>query len=149
MREHVRVKGRMTFRYLDADGQVVAERTYRNLITQGMDNLLAAYLAGLGTGLGSIYCAVGTGVTAPNYNDNRLATELGRAILAQNGYAGNIVLFSFTFPPAAVVGTLTEAGVFVNASATINTGSLINHVLITEDKTNQMTLIIEAQFTIQ
>lgn len=147
--ETVRVKGRMTVTHLNAAGEVVGTRAYDNLICTGMDSLLAAFLNGEAPPLGTLYCAVGTGTTAPAYADVQLTTELARAAMSLNARALNIANLTFLFTPAQANGTLTEAGVFVNASGTANSGTLINHVLINEVKTNVTTLIVQATFTIQ
>ncbi|MCL4541592.1 MAG: hypothetical protein M1396_04555 [Chloroflexi bacterium] len=61
--------------------------------------------------------------------------------------ATNTVLFDFFFTAGEANGTLTEAGCFLEASSTANSGQLLSHVVISETKTASVTMTLE--FSIQ
>jgi hypothetical protein len=100
--------------------------------------------------LGDVYGALGTSSTAPAAGDIKLTTEIGRAILSNGGVAGPVLTLDFFFGVAAAVGTITEVGAFAQATATVNSGTMIDHSLLGASvvKTNTETAILEINMTL-
>lgn len=108
------------------------------------------------TYLTPLYGAVGSGTGVTANTDTQLFTELGRETVGAGASSPATATISaqttwlFYFPSPASTWTVTEAGVFVNASSTVNSGSLLDHFVfgspITVPNTN--TLILQASFAI-
>lgn len=126
-------------------GELVESGSSKNLIvTSGLNALASAlnwafiqnYNAGWGNpfssasgNLGDVFGAVGTGVTAPVASDVALGNEIGRVIMTTGTDSANVLTYQFFFPTTAGNGTVTEMGVFVNASTqqvTLTTGLTLN-----------------------
>lgn len=146
--DRVRIKGTWTFTHLDARGRVVAREQYENLICVGMDTELAAWLNGEAPAWSGLYIAVGTGAATPAYTDTQLLTENTRVAVSSNERAVNVTTWSGLFSTAQANATLTECGAFIGATAVANSGTLLNHALITETKTSAVSLLVQVAFTI-
>jgi hypothetical protein len=144
--DHVAFRGRLKLSVLDAAGRVVDEREGDNVVCTTGYTAIAAALAWSGiqdqaanlgittpTYLTPLYGAVGSGAGAVAKADTQLQTELGRVVVSGTGAtpasasiaAQTTWLFYFPNPPST--WTVAEAGVFANASATANSGSMIDH----------------------
>lgn len=148
--ETLTLKGEYRLTFRDAKtGRVTRRATYRNVVCANGKSYIASWLNGeIGT-MPTVYGAVGTGASPnPQSTDTQLVTELSRAVLASNQRTGNQVVMDFFWTTATGNGVLTEAGVFLGGSATANSGSLLSHVLISENKTSAETLTVEFTFTV-
>lgn len=78
--------------------------------------------------------AVGTDTTAPVNGNTTLGTEFFRNTISSidQGTSTNIVVASAFMQASEAVGTLTEAGLFSDATITPDSGILFSHVLIKE-----------------
>lgn len=118
-------------------GKVLARIRGHNLITTAGKVLLARMLAeetGFNTGI--TYLGIGTGTTTPAITDTSLTTETGRKAVAMPVYrVSNRLQFKGYFPAADCNIFVKEVGLFGHstASATINTGELFNHALLSKD----------------
>lgn len=77
--------------------------------------------------------AIGTNGTAVAASDTQLGTETLRTTvaLASQG-ALNLASFQFFFPDANLAnGTYREFGMFIDGTATANSGQIFNHALFT------------------
>lgn len=132
-------------------GKVKEVQYYHNLVTTIGKTLVAEFL-GLNTpsvpSLRPNYCAVGTGTNAPALTDTQLQTELDRTTLASNSASGVVAYLTAYFGAADAIGTLKEAGLFINGSASANTGSLFNRVAINVTKSGSETLTIDFDITV-
>jgi hypothetical protein len=145
----VGLRGCYRFRYYDlAMGRMVAGGTYENVVCQTGKVVLAQWLNGENPALGPIYGAVGTGTATTAATDIALGNELARVALASNIRSSNVVTMDFFFSSSQANGALTEAGLFLQASGGVNSGQLLSHVSISEQKTNTMTMTVEFQITI-
>jgi len=141
--------GRYCFRYFDLRAeQVVEGGSYENVVCQNGKVVLARWLNGENPSLGPVYGAVGTGVGTPAATDIALFSELARVLLASNTRSSNVVTMDFFFNSSQANGTLTEAGLFLQAGSAANSGQLLSHVLISESKTSTMTMTMEFQLTL-
>lgn len=100
---------------VEKNGEVV--RSIRNLVVTVGKDLVAARLAGGGTGV--THMAVGTSDSAAADDQTALVTEVDRnALTTPNGTAvNNTVEFSATWAPGDGTGALTEAGLFTAATS--------------------------------
>ena len=95
------------------------------------------------------YGAVGTGITVPVAADTTLATELARKLASTRTNTDNTIIVRIFFTTAEANGSLKEFGLFGEAaSATANSGTLFQRVLIDKVKDSNMTLTVESEITI-
>lgn len=95
------------------------------------------------------YGATGTGTNTPTVADTTLQTEIARKLLSVRSNTNNIAVLRVFYNETESVGTLTEFGLFgEDASATANTGTMFNRLIIAVTKTITQTLTIECQITI-
>lgn len=126
-------------------GELIESGSSKNLIvTSGLNAIASAlnwafiqnYNTGWGSpfssatgNLGDVFGAVGTGVATPVAGDTALGNEIGRVIVTTGTDSANVLTYQFFFPTTAGNGTVTEMGVFVNASTqqvTLATGLTLN-----------------------
>lgn len=138
--------GRLSASVFDADGQLLDRREGYNVITVTGYTLLAEALVWSGlqdqaqdlgitspTYMTPLYGAVGSGSGTPALTDTALFSELGRepvgggAASPATSSIPSEAVWLFYFPSPATPWTVTEAGIFGNATSTVNTGSMIDH----------------------
>ena len=101
-----------------------------------------------------IYGAIGTGTGTPAGHDATLFTENSRGVVTGAGYAAayypSPALFSwlFLFPIPTTALTISECGVFFQATATPASGQLFNHALISPTITQSTTQIFTLNISI-
>lgn len=162
------IKGRLKLQVVKPDGTIREEREGDNVMCTVGKSAIAASLvwagiqdqaANLGvttaTYLTPLYGAVGTGAGTPAASDTQLFTEYSRQVVTGGAYgpATSTILaqvnwlFYFASPSSSV--TITEAGVFANASATANSGTMIDHWSFSPSITVPATdtLILQASFS--
>ena len=104
-----------------------------------------------------LYGAIGTSNTAPTDADTQLGAEASRAVVyagatsaAISGGTDATVTWSFFYgiPNAQVI--IAECGVFVNATSTANSGTLLDHALIspTVTQSTSQTCTLSVTFSI-
>lgn len=140
------IRGRIGLRVYDECGQLRDERTGDNVIcTTGYSALAAALVwagvqdqaANIGvtnpTYLTPLYGAVGSGAGVPAKADTQLFSELGRQAVSAGASSPATptiaaqVTWLFYFPIPMTTWTITEAGLFANATSAANSGSMIDH----------------------
>lgn len=121
---------------------------HKNLITNLGLNILAKLLTGEIT-LSSMYLALGTGTTAPNATDISLENELIRKQVSSKISQDNYARLRTMFQSTEANGTWTEAGIFINGTDTIGTGTLFNRITSPGgiSKSSQQILTIEIRLT--
>ena len=137
--------GSLKFTFRDVKtGKIKRTSEYKNVFVTVAKNMIAQRLAGSGNDCNITYGAVGTNVAAPIAGSTTLGTELDRDVLAGSSSSGNVVSVTVFFGASAANGTLTEFGLFGEAaSAAADSGTMINHAVITETKTSAETMAIE------
>ena len=93
------------------------------------------------------YTALGTNNTAPANADTQLGTETYRKAIASETSANNVAYCTAFYTASEVSGTFYEAGVFMNATATANSGTLFSHVAVSIIKDLLTTLTIDYTIT--
>ncbi len=138
--EEVRIPIRMNVTMIARDpitGHIRARRKAHNLITTLAKELIARFLAEeSGDDTGITYLAIGTGTTAPAITDTTLTTETKRKAVGTPVYrVSNRLQFKGYFPSADCNVFVKEVGLFGHstATATINTGTIFNHALLSYD----------------
>jgi hypothetical protein len=144
--EALRLYGRLKLSVVDPDGFVTDEREGYNVIcTTGYTVLAASMMwsgiqdqaANLGiansTYLTPLYGAVGSGAGTPAKSDIKLFSELGRTTVGAGASTpatstvSGLSTWMFFFSNPATTWTVTEAGMFANATTAANSGSMIDH----------------------
>ena len=94
------------------------------------------------------YSAVGTGTNAPANGDTTLQTETARTVIASRTSSSNVAYITGFYGATDVSGTLKEAGLFIGATATSNSGTLFSRVAINVTKSSTETLTLDWTITI-
>jgi hypothetical protein len=141
-----RLKGRLSLTVIDPDGNVVDHRDGDNvtcvngltafaaaLVWSGIQDQASAIGITSPTYLTPLYGAVGSGSGTVSTNDTQLFSELGRTTVsagASSPAATGVnaeATWQFYFPQPTANWTVTECGVFANATSATNAGSLLDH----------------------
>ena len=148
-KDKVAMQGKWTLVLRDArTGRFVRRVTAHNVICSAGETKLAQFLNGEITSIAPIYGAVGTGGGTPRPADTALFSELARASATSQARSGTSVTFIFFFGTAQANGTITEAGLFLVASATPGSGMLLNHATLgSNPKTSSLTATLQVQIT--
>ena len=94
------------------------------------------------------YAALGSSATAPANGDTQLGTETYRNTIAAQTNSNNIAYQTAFFSASEVTGTFAEAGLFINGTASANSGTLFSHVAVSITKSGTETLTIDWTVTI-
>lgn len=117
MKETVGIKGELTLRLFDSNGNLKHEMTVPNLIMDvGKDYIASRIMQGTATVMS--HMAVGT--SNANSTDSTLTTlgtQAGRVALTSTTLADNVVEYEALFPAGTGTGALVEAGIFNDSSA--------------------------------
>jgi hypothetical protein len=154
---------------LPPDSAIVDRRSGDNVMcTVGLTALAAALVwsglqdqaANLGltapTYLTPMYGAVGSGAGTPAASDIQLFSELARQTVGAGASTpatpsiDALTTWLFYYSSPASTWTVTEAGVFVNAFSSANSGTLLDHWAFSPSVTvsTSNTLILQASFSI-
>lgn len=120
MNETINLKGEVEILLND---KVVLEK--KNLIVQVGKNFLASAIIN-SSASPFVAIAIGTNSTPAGVNDTTLGTELVRAAYTTSSVSTNVVSLSNTFAAGTGTGTITEAGIFNNATSG---GTMLSHVV--------------------
>lgn len=117
----IRLSGRIVCRVFDENGKFLREWSHHNLlVTAGLQHI-AALLEDATAPTEMSHMAIGSGTTAADAGDTTLETELGRVALTSRTRTGAQVEYVASFGAGVGTGTVTEAGIFNDAS----TGTLL------------------------
>ncbi|NMW21690.1 hypothetical protein CV133_gene39 [Chlorobiaceae phage CV-1-33] len=150
----VKIDGTCTVILQDAEGNVVHEETYNNIITSAGKGAIAGLVGNTGSVTAFTYLAVGTSATTPVVGDTALGGEISTNSLARAGgtvsrttttYTNDTLKIAYTWT-ASGASTVQEAGIFNASSA----GTMLSHLLIGPVTTSngfQLTLNYTVQFS--
>ena len=126
MNENIKTNGQIRVVHT-RDGKVIADETFKNLITTAGKNWIAARQKDTGQPPQLSHMACGTGVVAAAVGDTTLGTEIARVALTAAGgsVATNVVTYSAVFPAGTGTGAVTEIGLFNAASV----GTLVSRAV--------------------
>lgn len=94
------------------------------------------------------YTALGTGTNTPANGDTTLQTETFRKLTASGNGVSNAAIISAFYTAAETSGTFREAGLFINGTASANSGTLFSRIAINITKTTSQTLTIDYTITV-
>ena len=95
------------------------------------------------------YFALGSSSTAAANADTTLGTETIRAAFTDRSSYTNIAYLDVFFPSTSVGGnSYLEAGIFVDGTASANTGYLLSRVIINQTLGSAQTLTVNCSITI-
>jgi len=97
----------------------------KNLIVQVGKNFLASAVINSSTSP-FVAIAIGTGTSAASTADTALQTEIARAAFTTYSVSTNVVSLSNTYAAGVGTGSITEAGIFNNATSG---GIMLSHVV--------------------
>lgn len=132
-------------------GKVKRVKKFHNLLPTVGRALIAAHLGNASPSPSSIlvnYSSVGTSSTAAANGDTALVAETARTVVASRTSASNIAYITGFYGATDVSGTLREAGLWINGTATANSGTLFSRVIINITKAVTETLTLDWTITI-
>lgn len=140
------LRGHLTLTVVDAAGATVDRREGDNVICVTGYTAMAAALvwsglqdqaANLGitspTYLTPLYGAVGNGSGSPSMTDTQLFSELSRTTVGAGASTpatstvAALATWMFFFPNPSATWTVTEAGLFANATSAASSGYMVDH----------------------
>lgn len=139
----IKIKGHVKITLRDQDGRIADIKEYDNLVVTAGRTLIANSLWNPSVDTRVSHVELGTGTTAPANGDTALQTPAYRNALASGNNSSNVVTFTGYFTATETTGTYREAGLFINGSGTLGTGTLLSHVAINITKTSIQTMTIE------
>lgn len=163
------IHGRLSLSVIDPDGAVVDYREGDNVTCiAGLTAIAAALVwsgiedqaANLGvtapTYLTPLYGAVGSGTGTPANTDTQLFSELSRVTVSAGASSpatpsiNALTAWQFYFPQPLTTWTVTEAGVFANATGAANAGTMLDHWAFSPSVTVPTinTLLLQVLFSI-
>lgn len=109
----------------------IKEHVFDNLVPTVGKNVFARILAGNTTYTGIVnYAGLGDDATTPTDGDTVLGNETYRKTVDSATYVNNIAYLSIFIPAATATGTHSEAGLFIDGTASVDTGQIFSHVLL-------------------
>ncbi len=149
LKKEIKIKINVVGTFRDArTGKITGRFAGHNLAVNTGLNSIAARLAGTDIPANKKatinYCAVGTGVTAPDPTDTTLETEVFRKQVSVRSSTLNVARFRTFFNTAEANETLRELGLFGDdATATGDSGTLFCRLAINKTKTSSETLTLD------
>lgn len=152
MNESLKIKGHWRFILRDAKtGEIIKVLEYANLIPTVGRTAIANHLTASSPTLDSLrinYTALGSGTNAPANGDTTLQTETIRKTTASGTNSNNVAYVTAFYTADEANGTHREAGLFIEGTATVDSGTLFSRVAINITKTSTQTLTIDTTITI-
>ena len=141
--------GNLVIKRYNEDGDLVEKREEKNLVVH-VGKVFMMQRMQLSTNPVMSHMAVGVANVAPTTSQTALLGETARVSLDSNTITNNTITYIATFGAGVPSGsaTLTEAGMFNNASA--NAGTMLCRVRFNEvNKSNSDIIVITWNVTIQ
>lgn len=150
MNESIQVTGTWNFIWSDKDGNEIRRRTEKNLVvTTGLQAIAAILIDELAQDC-AVYLAMGTGSTAAAAGNTTLGTETNRKIVTTKTRSSGTVIYRFYFLTGEAVGDFTEWGVFLEATASADSGRLLNRLVpvggVSKASNEQLTVEVQIAF---
>ena len=114
--ESITIKGNLDIVVLDENHNVRETRSVKNLVVSSGKNYIANRMTSNANVIMS-HMAVGSGNVAPTVTDVALGSEITRIALDSTTLTANTITYVTTFGAGVGTGSLTEAGIFNDASA--------------------------------
>ncbi len=150
--ENAGFKGHWKFTIRDAKtGEIKRVQEYDNIIPTAGRSKMAEALAGDLSTIAEIevnFTSLGSGSTAPANGDTTLDTEVFRKVVASATFSTNKLFITAFYTAGDVSGTFAEAGLHINGTGVVDSGTLFSRVLISVTKSGTETLTIDYTVTI-
>ena len=142
--ESIKISGEWLF-YLD--NQLVKRE--KNMIVQAGLDILAALLINEQPNAIPFHLALGTGVTPASSADTKLQTEVFRKVVSSKTRTAAMVRLRTFLLASEAIGTWIEFGIFMAGTNILNSGTLLNRILLAGgiSKTSNTYLTIETRIT--
>lgn len=124
---------------------------YANLVPNVLRYSLATLISGttVTPTFKANYVGLGSGSSAPANSDTALQSESTRAAFSNRSATNNVAYLDAFFPSTVVGGnTYLEAGIFVDGTASANTGYLLSRVAINQVLGSSQTLTLNCSVTV-
>ena len=149
----VNLHGYVRLQTRNKSGLVTHEWEGPNLLCNAGVSTLVAEISQTGYQYRTTFGAVGTGTAAPTDSDTTLTAEVARAPVSAPVASGEAWSWQFFFNPYSSTSNLDiyECGVFLAATATANSGMLLDHIAQTTpliEWNAGETLMLQVTFTV-
>jgi hypothetical protein len=143
------IKGIVDIKLIDKDGNVKAHYTDHNLVVDSGIALILDTLVN-NTAHQPTHIALGTGTNAAAAGDVSLQTEEYRKAITSSTITGNSAKFAAFIAFADYSGTISELGLFADATDTVGSGTLFSRFIPTTPitKTSADALVISWTITL-
>lgn len=134
MKGTIKATGEVHIRVVGADGKIKHDRKVKNLVVTAGLTLLANRISDATPDSGCLvnYIAVGTNNTAPAAGNTTLGAENARKQVASRTNSAAVAAISTTFNAGEVpTSTINELGLFIDGTASADSGTLLARVLDT------------------
>lgn len=115
-KDTIKLKGKLDICKSDADQNIVSSIHVPNLVvTTGKEHVAARVASNTPTIIS--HMAIGEGLSVPALANTVLGSELDRVALVSTTVTGTNIVYTATFGPGVGTGSVTEAGLFNDATA--------------------------------
>jgi len=116
LNENINVTGNLTIDHLDENKVLIKRYDLKNLVVTSGKNYITSRMVGTAKPVLS-HMAIGSGTTFQLLANTTLQTELARTSFDSALLAANVITYVATFFPTIGTGSITEAGMFNDATA--------------------------------
>lgn len=95
------------------------------------------------------HLAIGTGTTTPAKTDTTLETEYFRKAVSSKSYTDDVFTAKMLMGTTEGNTTMTEIGVFADATDTVDTGTLLSRIAVNITKTDSISLLLTWTLTLE
>lgn len=145
MIESIKCKGSYIVEAYSLDGKLISRKVYENVVVQNFFTTLFNFLNVNNQDQAALYLnyfAVGTDTTQAAKTDTLLGAETFRKSITQKTFNNTRFTCQCELAPSEAVGVIREFGVFANATATADSGTMISHVNVNISKNSSTKYII-------
>lgn len=145
MIESIKCKGSYIVEAYSLDGKLISRKVYENVVVQNFFTTLFNFLNVNNQDQAALYLnyfAVGTDTTQAAKADTLLGAETFRKSITQKTFNNTRFTCQCELAPSEAVGVIREFGVFANATATADSGTMISHVNVNISKNSSTKYII-------
>lgn len=122
IKDSFKIRGNLSIDVLDENDNLKDSREVNNLVVAVGKDYIADRMTSNATVIMS-HMAIGGGNVVPATSDTVLVGEIARVALDSTTVTNNTITYVATYPAGTGTGSITEAGIFNDATA--NTGTLL------------------------
>ena len=149
----IKVTGEAHVRVVSAEGIVKIDNVVKNLVVNAGLTAIVNRLANISPASDCIfgYISVGTSSTTPAAGDTQLGAEVARKAITSRANSTTQAAVSATFNAGDIPGTpvtIAEAGIFIDGTGTLNSGTLFSHLPLNVTVQSTDSLFIDWRITL-